>query len=143
MENQTFLSRLQSVCDRIRSARWFKICTWVAMLTCLILVCINVFIAPDGREQLHTNAQEGLVSEYIFDIVQYISCSWFTFEMIVRILADGRRFFRSRRNLFDLTMSAATFLPKLTVFGAFRLLGGMFVDNIEAPMRDRRSGTMR
>ena len=110
---------------------WFTVGMWLAILTNLVLTAIHVFLSDTW------------ISQNVFSWVHLATCVWFVFEMAVRILAGGRKFFDSRKNIFDLCMCSMTILLRVTTFGALRLLRGIFVDPTGAAHRDGASGTKR
>lgn len=112
-------------------APWFTVCMWLAILTNLALTAVHIFVSDQ------------LVTEAVFTGVHLVTCVWFIFEMAVRIAAEGRKFFDSRKNIFDLCMCSMTILLRVTTFGALRLLRGIFADSTGAVRRDGASGTKR
>lgn len=127
MKKQT----LRVICNEMTRQRWFTAAMWLSILTSLVLTAIHVFIG------------ENLVSEPVFTAVHIVTCVWFVFEMATRIVAQGKHFFNSRKNIFDLCMCTVAIVLRVTTFGALRLLRGLFVDPTGTPHKDGASGTKR
>ena len=131
---------MKNLCQKITKLKWFD------KVTLVVIIVFSIMVLPDAIAMFNATTDKPyvrIIPMPIYTTAHVLTCAWFTFEMLVRIVAEGGAFFRSRRNLFELIMSALTYLSFFDWCAMLRLMRGIFTDNIEAPHRDERSGTMR
>ena len=131
---------MRNWCQKTVKAGWFD----KVMLG--VVIGFSILVLPDAIAMFNAttdNPYVRIIPEPIYNAGLALTCCWFAFEMLVRFVAEGFAFFRSRRNLFDIAMCALTFVPYCDWCAMLRLMRNVFSDSIEAPHRDERSGTMR
>lgn len=127
-------------CKKTAKANWFNKVTW------FVIIVFSIILIPDVYAMFSATTDKPyvrVIPEPIYMTALVLTCCWFVFEMFVRLAAEGLKFFRSRRNLFDLIMCVLTMVPYCDFCAMLRLMRNIFSDSIEAPHRDERSGTMR
>jgi voltage-gated sodium channel len=102
---------------QITAARWFQSFITVVIVLASVLVGIETY--PDIEKEYHA----------VLHVLDLMIISIFTFEVAVKILAEGRhpwRYFRDAWNVFDFIIVTACFLPfdnqYITVLRLIRLL---------------------
>ena len=131
---------MRDLCQKIVKSGWFD------KVTLVVIIVFSIIILPDAIAMFNATTENPyvrIIPEPIYTVAHVITCVWFAFEMLVRIVAEGGAFFRSRRNFFDFIMCVLTFVPYCDWCAMLRLMRNIFSDSTEAPRRDERSGTMR
>lgn len=131
---------MRDLCQKITKLKWFD------KVTLVVIIVFSIIVLPDAIAMFNATTDKPyvrIIPMPIYTAAHVLTCAWFTFEMLVRIVAEGGAFFRSRRNLFELIMSALTYLSFFDWCAMLRLMRNIFSDSTEAPHRDERSGTMR
>jgi voltage-gated sodium channel len=127
-----------ALCRRIAGAQWFEVLTLCVILLNAALLGLDTYPAIE-REAGHA---AGVISDVLL--------GYFTLEILIRILAHGRRpqdYFRSGWNVFDFVVIGAAYLPGVrenaTVLRLVRLLRVFRVFSLLPELRVLVSGMVR
>ena len=134
---------MRKLCKKAAESRWFNIVTWCVIFLFTAVMLPEILAILGAIKATTESVGPAFWPPWLYYSVYYATCAWFVFEMVVRILAEGLQFFRSRRNLFDLLTSALTLVPYCDWFAILRLMRNLFSDSTETPKREEKRGTLR
>jgi voltage-gated sodium channel len=132
------MSAVVRVCRRVAGAKWFEVLTLSVILLNAALLGLDTYPSIDRAV--------GSTADVIADVL----LGYFTLEIVIRILAHGRKpwnYFRSGWNVFDFIVIGAAYLPGVrenaTILRLVRLLRVFRVFSLLPELRVLVSGMAR